>query len=250
MATASPILRAFHFSVDDVIDSLIEITDLDIPVFDHPTFQKFKDIHDKWGLTIDLYLFFQKEIDGVMRNLTEVRDVRKELREAGNFIKFGAHALDYDHPPYNQTPLELEEVFSKTYAEIKRFAGEDNYSQEVRLHFYSEMYELAQFFSKYGVSSLFSTDRDIGSYRMPPIHAEDLLLRGATLYEKLRFIRTHFRLEFLINDNLSKKQLSDLYEKMRVEHGHVVCYTHECEFSKPEIWDLLSKSAEITYHWE
>ena len=36
----------YHFSVDDVFESLIEITDKGIEVFEHPFFSFLKELHD------------------------------------------------------------------------------------------------------------------------------------------------------------------------------------------------------------
>ncbi len=244
-----PISRTFHFSVDDVIDSLIEVTDRNMPLFEHPIFRMFKELHGRYGFSVDLYLFHRKEVNGRVRSLTEVRDLRAELEAAGDFIRFGPHALDYGSAPYNQTPGEAQAVMVSTYREIDRFAGNERRSREVRLHFYSEMYELADFFSENGAAVLFSTDRPVGSYRMPQMHANELLEKGTTTYERAKFVRTQFRLEFLAEEDLSESGLKSLYDNMREKYGYVVCYTHECEFARPEICKLLEMSTRITTKW-
>ena len=244
-----PVSRRFHFSVDDVIDALIEVTDKQIPMFQHPTFGLFKELNDRYGLTVDLYLFYQKEINGVVRTLSEVRDLRLELETAGNFLRFGPHALDYPNPPHSQTPEEAEASMERIYKEIDRFAGQKHKSKELRLHFYSETYELADFFTKNGVDLLFSTDRAVGSYRLPISRTKKLLQKGEVSYLGTKFVRTHYRLEFLAEEKTSDSELKKYYDQMLSSYGYVVCYTHECELSRPEIRSLLEKSAMLAATW-
>ena len=136
-ATPSP---WFHFSIDDVFDSLIEVTDKNIPLFEHPYFSLLKEMHDTYGVIVGLHLFFQKKINGKLRSLCDVRDLKKEIADAGGWIYFGPHALDYENAPYAQSVDEQVAVFSRTYDEIDRFAGKNSYAKWIRLHFYSESY--------------------------------------------------------------------------------------------------------------
>ena len=53
----------FHFSVDDVIKSLIEITDQKIKIKDHWFFSILYKIHKKYNLKISLYLFYAEKIN-------------------------------------------------------------------------------------------------------------------------------------------------------------------------------------------
>ena len=155
----------YHFSVDDVFDSLIEITRNEAPLFSHPFFALMKEFHDECGAQVDLELFWEREIDGVLYTLSDVRDLTEEIHASGSWLRFGPHAHSYMLAPFEQTPDEQMAVFDKIYEQISRFAGKELYAQWVRLHYYSESYELADYFSKYGVTALFSTDREVGSHR-------------------------------------------------------------------------------------
>ena len=68
----------YHFSIDDVFDSLIEVTVKNIPLFKHPFFSLMKEVHDKYGTQVDLELFWEREIDGTLYTLADVRDLKEE----------------------------------------------------------------------------------------------------------------------------------------------------------------------------
>jgi len=237
----------FHFSVDDVFDSLIEVTDKKIPLFEHPVFSFLQDMHKRFGIPVDLYLFFQKEIDGKFRTLSEVRDVRKELAAAGGWIYFGPHALDYHTMPYDQTAKEQCALFDRIYREIDRFAGAGQYADLVRLHFYSELYERADYFAKRGVLGLLSTDREVGSYRMPTEIGAELYRMGSATYERMHFIRTQFRLEFFVRDHFDAVAIEHAFRRSLSQYGYVVLYTHEIEFADPRIRSMLLTSLEVLH---
>lgn len=229
----------YHFSVDDVFDSLIEVTDRNIPLFEHPTFALFREMHESYGTSVGLNLFFQKEIAGKIRTLQEVRDLRPELQESGSWLKFGPHALDFDTAPYDQTPAEQMEVFDRIYAEIDRFAGRDLRAEWVRLHYYSESYELGAYFSSKGVQALFSTDRPSGSHRMPDDTKKDLLTIGHSTYQGTNFVRTQFRIEFFVDQRVTKDDLRSLFRHSVEKYGYVTLYTHEYELVRPEIMQMI-----------
>ena len=235
----------FHFSIDDVFDSLIEVTDKDIPLFEHPFFSLLKEMHDTYGIILGLHLFFQKEINGKLRSLREVRDLKKEIADAGGWIYFGPHALDYENAPYAQSRDEQIAVFNRTYDEIDRFAGKNSYAKWIRLHFYSESYELADYFKERGVTALFSTDKPVGSHRMPKNIKDQLNEAGRATYERMNFIRTHFRVEFFADDNLDESAIKNLIKESFAKYGYVIIYVHEYELKRQEVCEALKISFKV-----
>jgi hypothetical protein len=226
----------YHFSVDDVFESFLEVSDSQIALFDHPFFQFLKDVHDEFNATISLYLFYQKEICGFLRTLAEVSDANKCVLGANPWLQLGPHALDYDTPPYAQNPAEQIEVFNATYAEIERFAGNDGMSKWVRLHYFSESYELAEYFRMKGVTALLSTDKEAISYRMPAAARKQLRDEGAVNYEGMTFVRTHFRVEMLVRDREpSPHEVQNTIESFLTRLGYAVVMTHEYELARPEV---------------
>ena len=87
--------------------------------------------------------FFENIIDNKSKSLKNVRKINKELSE--NWIYFNFHALNPSLPPYKQKINDQKNTFKKITNEIKRFAGKKYLSKYIRLHHYSESFELSKF---------------------------------------------------------------------------------------------------------
>ena len=236
----------YHFSIDDSFNALIEATDRKIPLIKHPYFKYLYELHRKYGVKVSLYLFYRSKHKGAWRDLSQIRDITKEVvDEKGEvWLKFGPHALDTDTVPHSQSPSDQEITFERIYGEIDRFAGRATYARFVRLHYYSESYELAEYFRSKGVEALFSTERDVGSYRMPAEVGESLKGVGHATYKKMHFIRTQFRVEFFKDENLRKEDIKSRFQESLKKYGCVIFYTHECELVKSDIKKILNQSLE------
>ncbi len=235
----------YHFSIDDVFDALVEVNDKKISLLEHPTFSFLEKMHKAYGLHVGLNLFFQKKINHEMRYLSEIRDMKEEIKSLGGWLKFAPHALDFETAPYDQKPEDQIGVFDKIYSEITRSAGQDSYARSVRLHYYSESYELASYFKEKGVQALFATDRPSGAHRLPQDSKDDLLKKGFTRFENLYFIRTHFRIEFFEQKKESFLSIKKMFEETLGTHKHIVLYTHEYELARKEILETLEKSLKV-----
>lgn len=137
---------SFHFSVDDVFKSLIEITDKKISLKKHNFFKIFYKLWKKYKIKTGLHIFYQGKIKGKLRTLKEVKILKKEIKEG--WIYFGAHGLDANTPPYTQKPTTQKKVLNNIYKEIYRFAGKKFLCKRIRLHHYSESYEISNFLKK------------------------------------------------------------------------------------------------------
>ena len=141
-------------------------------------------------------------LDGKLRNLKEIKKLNKN--QFKDWLYFGPHGLNKETPPHLQSPNEQKKCFKKIINEINRFAGSKNYSSFIRLHHYSESFELYNFFKKNNIKALFSTDRNVGSHRMPNKISQELITKGYAEFKKLQFIRTDFRIEWLVDKRKKK----------------------------------------------
>jgi len=221
--------NTFHFSVDDVFDALLEVTDNQIPLFDHPFFFFLNAMHREFDAKIGCHLFYQKNINGKLRTLKEVSSLKDQLTGDNPWLFFAPHALEYETPPYAQSVEDQIQTFDKIYREIDRIAGSHVYTQFLRLHYYSESYELADYFRTRGAKALFATDRKVGSYRMPDHVAKQLLEDGYANYQGMNFIRTQFRAEFFANKNVTSSQVMKHIANAYQKYGFITFYTHECD---------------------
>ncbi|MCL4359694.1 hypothetical protein M1555_00365 [Patescibacteria group bacterium] len=229
----------YHFSVDDVFNCLIEVSDQKIDLFDHPFFRFLLHLHDAYGASIDLYLFYQSVINGSLRMLTEVSGRLKTSLSVNPWLRFGPHALDYATAPYAQKPESVIPVFDAIYSCIDRFASSSNLSKLVRLHYFSELYELADYFEGRGVRALFSTDKEIFSHRMPDKNRKSLQARGTTTYKGMSFVRSQFRVEYWIRDYLSVRSQVRYLGKLFDTYRFITFFTHECDMSNEDVRNAI-----------
>ena len=225
----------YHFSVDDVFDSLIEVIDRKIDLFEHPFFSFLKELHEEFNMSVDLYVFFQKKISGRLRTLKEISDSLKQTIGNNSWIRFGPHGLDYETPPFSQTPEEQIAILDKIYNEIYRFAGKNNLSKWIRLHIFSESYELKDFFHSHGVEAIFTTDKDRITTRMPDAVNNSLKSTGFADYNGLSFIRSDIRTENLANERIHGERLRELINKHLEKNNHIIVMTHEYELLREEV---------------
>ena len=227
--------NSYNFSVDDVFESLIEVTDKKLSLFDQSFFKFIKGLHNKFNADIHCYLFYRGVINGKLRSLQEVpSDIKNIIRE-NSWLRFGPHSLDYNTAPYAERPEKMMETFDKIYSEIYRFAGNEHVSEFARLHYFSELYELADYFESKGVKALFSTDKDILTHRMPKSIKKSLSSQGVGQYKGMNFIRTHFRIEYFITDYKSDKARKTYLKNLLDTFGFIIFFTHECDISNPKV---------------
>ena len=236
-----------HFSVDDVFKSLIEVTDKKIPLKKHWFFSQIYELWKKYNIKTGLYIFYKGKINGRNRSLTEVKNLKNDLKE--NWIYFGPHALNYASPPHKFSTKDQKKHINKIYEQIYRFAGQSNLTKKVRLHEYSECYELKNLFKTYKVNTLFSTDKNIGAHRLPKKNKNDLILTGKTIFKNINFRRTDFRIENL-DKNTNKNLIK--FNKVLKKRKFITIYSHEYELKKQNIKkklndniSLLSKKYEL-----
>ena len=120
-----------------------------------------------------------------------------------------------------------------------------DHTNYVRLHHYSESYELAEYFKEKGVRALFTTDKPIVSHRMPDRNRLDLIEKGYTNYNQLSFVRTDFRVENFANESLEFYDIQSIFDKTVKRYSSIIIYAHEYEFKRTEVYDMLKICIEI-----
>lgn len=209
----------FHFSIDDVFESLIDVS--------HPMI-KFLDEID---YPVDLYCFYQNK----QKTLSDVSDdCLNYFKDTSCKIKFGVHGLDNDTPPYSQSSSEQIEVFNKIYLEFDRLGFP--YSKQVRLHNFSESYELANYFNVKGVDRLFTTDKDALLWRIPDHFKLMMNRHGYCDYNGIRFVQTNIRLENLIDE--SEDKIKSMLHNILATKEYPNIMTHEYELYRLEVREM------------
>ncbi|TGB04685.1 hypothetical protein [Halobacillus salinus] len=134
--------KYMHFSVDDFIDALEDLTNGSYTsLWDQPTFALFKDMHDQYGVVVSLYCFYQNSTF----NLSQTTDAFKnEFLQASNWLKFGFHALDNPSRYETDDAAQAKTAYQNTINEIIRFAGERSLDLLPRIHYFQGREEVIQ----------------------------------------------------------------------------------------------------------
>ena len=129
-------MKAFTFTVDDNIRFLKELShELAESIFCHPYMALYKKLHEKYGVKIQLNLFYR--CDGF--TLSDMTDRYKdEWEENSDWLKLSFHSDFENVTPYKDSGYS--EVFDHCQAvhrEILRFAGEKSLGKTTTIHYCS-----------------------------------------------------------------------------------------------------------------
>lgn len=226
----------FHISVDDVLPSLLDVSKKKIKLVEHNFFNTLRTAWDLYGVKTGLHLFYNQSSSGIEENLTDVRCLREELID--DWIYFGPHALNNENPPYCQSIEEQVATFEKINLEINRISPRHK-SKSIRLHHYSECYENAEYFKSIGIQEIFTTDKPIGLHRFGRAEQGVILDKGYIEINELKLSRTHFRIENLANEMITKDKFL-LRARAHIEaHNRIVIYSHEYEHTRHEVNEMF-----------
>lgn len=232
----------FHFSIDDVLNSLIEVTDSKIQLIDHPFFRELRILYEQFGLITTLYLFENCIHEGRRRYLSEVRALGDE--NSDGWLKFAPHAINAETAPYAQTIRRNISDFKKIFTQISRIS-KGNIANSIRLHYYSECYELSQFLRQYGINEIFTTDRPIISYRLPELVRLSLAKNGSQIFKDIRMTSTHIRVEDLLSNDLGRTKIREKFSSILKITNRIIIYSHEYEHSRIGFSEKLFDTIEI-----
>lgn len=237
------IVKKFHFSIDDVFDTLIDASISKISIKQHPFYENLLRLSESYGVSTGLNVFYQGKKDYIDYDLGMVKDFYDDLK--GGWLKFAPHALNFDSPPYTQEIGQQEDFLKKTYLELDRIAGKSNRSQGIRLHYYSEAIEMIDLLKKYGVSYLFTTDKPIYAHRLNEFQINEIRKNGYVSVGGMLFVRTDFRVEDIANKKLSRYEIAKIFEKTFYSYDKVVLYAHEYEYRRKDIYEYTNLCIDI-----
>lgn len=156
--------KEFLFTVDDNIRFLKELTaGACASIFDHPYLAVYRRLHEKYGLCVQLNLFW--ECEGF--TLADMTDrYRAEFAANAAWLKMSFHSRIENVHPYREAPYA--EVYADCDAvqrEILRFAGEDVLAKTTTLHFCTATAEGVRAMYDTGTRGLLGLYGDIESPR-------------------------------------------------------------------------------------
>jgi hypothetical protein len=207
-----------HFSVDDVIKSLLWLQNHNAKsIFQSYTYSFAKWLYEKYGLSTTCNCLFT---DG-FGNLKEVSEEWKsEFEDSSPWLKFAFHGLDFEKNYYDCSYEEAAYDCSLVQQELRRICGGGVLSPWTRMHFFSGSTEAVKAWKNEGIVGLFTADDLRGSYDLES--DEELSLTGQYTrdIDKMCFMKTDIRLE--------KCNLNSIYDILKNYRGNqMVIFTHE-----------------------
>ena len=132
----NPVLKGKFCSYfcDDAIWALRDITrQRPGSLFDHPFFSVLKECHAKYGLKMQINLFYRTDFFYGMDEFTlaDVTDAYKpEFAANADWLKLGFHSLQEfpDYPWVNAEYADVKKLFGMIKGQIVRFAGERSFA--------------------------------------------------------------------------------------------------------------------------
>ena len=126
--------KSASYFCDDAIWFLRDITrQRPKSIFDHPFLSVLRECHDKYGLKMQINLFYRTDFFYGMDEFTlaDVTDAYKgEFAANADWLKLGFHSLQEfpDYPWVNASYEDVKKIFGMIKGEIDRFAGEDSFT--------------------------------------------------------------------------------------------------------------------------
>ena len=189
-------MKHFCFTVDDNIRFLRELTEGDYGcIFDHPYLAMYKRMHEKYGVLIQLNLFYEAEDF----DLSQVTDrYSSEWLACSDWLKLSFHSRLENVRPYELS--DGGEVFSDCRAvhnEILRFASERSLAKTTTVHYCLATEDGISALYQNGVKGLLGlygdADAPRTSYRSTPeecerIRSGEVVCRGGMSYAAIDIV--------------------------------------------------------------
>ena len=219
----------FSLSFDDSILIFKDIAEKKPKsIFENETLKWYKELHDKYGVVISCYIFFEED----NFNLSQFPAVyRNEFIENSDWLRFGFHAVNGN---VNYETGVIESDYIRTVAELERIVGKEAIDNVIRLHMFKGSYEeikKLRYLDNEPIVGLLTSDDNRKSYYLDEgnnsyVYSHDEYYDSDLM---LHFFSTDFRTEYVENINLKLKELSkDSYNNQR---GDLVVFSHEWALS-------------------
>ncbi len=127
-------MKTFVFTVDDNIRFLKELSEgNETSLFSHPYCAMYKRLHEKYGLKIQMNLFY--EMPGFTLNRMTER-YQREFSKNADWLKLSFHSRLENVEPYISSGYsEVYEDCQAVHREILRFAGEKSLAETTTIHY-------------------------------------------------------------------------------------------------------------------
>ena len=167
-------MKKAYFFIDDTIWVLRDITrNRPATLFDNPFLGMLKSCHDKYGMKVQLNIFYRTDTYYGYDEFTlaDVTDAYKSEWEANSdWLKLAFHALQEfpDYPHLNATYDDTIKIFNSIRNEVFRFAGEKSFAYEICAHWAPVSLAACRALHDSGVKLLHATQGKSAPYNEDP----------------------------------------------------------------------------------
>lgn len=194
--------RYMHFSVDDVISPLKDLTTnaaTYTTIFNNATLAYFKTLHDTYGAVITLNLFYT---DGAWNLGSMTNKFKAEFAKNSDWLRFAFHAYQAadDYGSGAITTATALTYYNTMMDAIRAFAGEDSIDTMPRTHYYAGTLDMCRAWrdSECGIKGFLTSDDDRAVVYYLNAVQRDTMQKCCEFYdetEKLMFVKTLPRLD-------------------------------------------------------
>lgn len=240
--------RYINISLDDTISIFKDLTNNEKKyksIFQNDTLKYFKELHDKYGLVVSFYCYYED------RNFNlgmASEKFREEFRKNSEWLRFGFHALDAETKyETDEDAKRLLEDYNKTVNELIRITGgNESIDNVIRLHYYMGSLECINSIknTENGITGLLCADTE-GRISYYFDKEKSLKIYNADRYydSGITFFNTDIRLEFFL-DNLDEELEKYLTEEYSSKNKELIVFTHEWQLSNKKIKSNIEKICE------
>ncbi len=163
--------RTYSITIDDAVDLFAEIVQNNYSsIFEHPTLEFLRRMHQDYGSVFSFYLFEKGTLYETF-DLSQMTDkFRSEWEDNSDWLRLGFHAQK-EIPPYPYRNTSYQEALNDFFAvrdQVFRFAGEQTWDRFIRSHYWSGSLESCWAWRDTGIRGFYGAMEERQSYYLSP----------------------------------------------------------------------------------
>ena len=233
-------IKNFCFTVDDNIRFLKEITENHYQsMFDHPYLSMYRRLHERFGLKMQLNLFY-KEGDFDLSQMTD--RYYEEWKENADWIKLSFHSELENVKPYESSGYdEVYKDCKRVHEQIKRFASPAALASTTTIHYCLLTASGLKAIEENGVSGLlglFGTDEKprtsygIGEEDAKRIRNGEIVKIGKTSFASIDIVLNLFSIDQILEQLEQLKGRSSIKVMIHEQYFYRDYIMYQPEFEK------------------
>ena len=249
-------MKNFYFTVDDNIRFFRETAERGYEsIFEHPYLDMYRRLHEKYGLKIQLNLFYEDE----KFNLSEMPDrYRGEWAACADWLKLSFHSRRENARPYELSGYgEVFEDCRIVHSEIIRFASADSLAKTTTVHYCLATAEGIDALRDNGVRGLLGLYGASPSYQNTPdecerINGGETVISDGISYAKIDVIMNKYSKEQILESlsSLCGRELIKIMIHEQYFYPDYPRYQPDFDEKIAAAFDFLKKNGYESAFWE